>query len=283
MNKISAISHTTLFFIRTTLFSPHVNPLLLTLIPFALVCAVSRNLDKAGILFCMILFTLTGVLLKPLSLAGEDSAENKTKLHLFYKLLPLDKNVIQISLFFAILIYSFFLYSTFSILLFNSLSLPELQDLTMRYCSESHLSYLHGTYYGPRGLLHHFTETQYPSILFGVLKEREGWPLFPGAMILIPATTCSATIFILMKKIFVPPKRVFISSVTLLMTVTQFILTALFMADLFLPAWSTGEIRRTVTESAENVFSLLLLITTLSLMSGSLFIVKQVMRKKSYV
>ncbi len=284
MTNIKQLVHTTLFFLKTTLFSIHVNPLLLTLIPFSLLCAVTKDLDKAGIMFCMILFTLTGVLLKPLSLDLKQKNGNGTNLNLFYKLLPLEKNTIHISLFLTILIYSLLLYIPFAILLNNSLSLPALDDLTVAYSSESHLSYLSGTYYGPRGLLHHFNENQYPSLLFGILKERSGWQLFPGALFLIPLLGCSGTIFILMSKIFNPKIRKGLFLISILTLSSLITLSVLFMGDLFLPAWSIGEIRITMERiHAEMIISTLLSITAISLISGSIFILKKTNKETSHV
>lgn len=284
MKKIKVLIYTTLFFLKTTLFSIHVNPLLLTLIPFSLLFTFTKDLDKAGILFCMLLFPLTGILLKPLSLSSNRQNGNSTNLNLFYQLLPLEKKMILTSLCMTILIYSFLLYIPFAFLLSNSLTLPRLDDLIVAYSSDSHLTYLSGTYYGPRGLLHYFSDNQYPSLIFGILKEESGWPLFPGALFLVPLTGCISTIFILLLKIFQPKRKKRIITVSTLTLSSLLTLTLLFLGDLFLPAWSIGEIRTSMNNLHGGLFiSLLLCMTITSLISGCIFIVRGTIKESSHV
>ncbi len=243
MSSLKITLHTTLFFIRTTLFSLHVNPLLLTIIPFILISSFTNDLDKAGILFCMILLSFTGLLLRPFTLTNSVDNDNSTNISLLYKLLPIKRSVIHRSLIFSILFYSILIYTVLGLLLINSLTLPALEDLSVSYNCETHISYLTGSYYGPRGLLHTFAEYRYPSMLFGAVQDHSGWKLFPFALLLLPLFGSCSTIFILLQKIFRPSQSLFLKSVTVTTLITMVVLIGFIMGDIFIPAFTIGKFR----------------------------------------
>ncbi len=282
MRSPSTTLHTTLFFTRTTLFSAHVNPLLLTLIPFAIISSTTNDLDKAGVLFCMIVLSFTGLLLRPINLTHGDNHDTGTNLSLFYKILPIERSVIHKSLVFSVLLYTTLIYTVLTLLLINSLTLPSLDDLSISYNSETHITYLTGSYHGSRGLLHQFAEYRYPSALFGALQDRSGWPMFPFAVLLLPLFGACSTVFVLLQKIFRPSQNPLLKSVTTTTSITMALLILVLMADIFIPAFTIGKIRSSYELlHGELISSIALTISVCILILGNSSLIRNSIQESS--
>lgn len=255
--------HTTLFFIRTTLFSVHVNPLLLLLIPFAILFAITGDLDKTGVFFCMLLFTITGLTLKKIQLHSSSRTSSNTVSTLF-RLLPIETQTTYSSFLLSSFIYSLILNVLFAFLLKSSLSLPDLDALTVAFNPETAISTVSGTYYSARGFLMTHSQYAYPSLIFGTLTSTEGWPSIPGALVILPLFGTAVTTTFLCRKQVVGFKSG--KGITAFATVLMLILLLFVAGDLFLPSHTIAELRQQMTVlHFPSLFSTLIVACTLLL------------------
>jgi hypothetical protein len=188
-----ALLHTSLFFLRTTLFDVRINPSLAVLLPFLVVL----RSNKHAALFLMLFYCLTFLFTRPFGADRGARSANTLNMGVFHKLLPVRAGLVPASLALVILFYSVVIQGVLLVCMLKAMDLPHHGEVRVSFDPGSTITTVRGVYRGPRGFERSYVLDLYPSLIFGIVKDGRGYPAVPGFAVLVPLTLISITAFLL--------------------------------------------------------------------------------------
>jgi hypothetical protein len=224
----------TLFFCRTTLFSFWVNPILVVIGPFLFLFYATKDLNKHAALFLMLVVCFTFLFTKPFLYDTETQRDRSLNLGLFFTLVPLSPRRLYSSIILTFFLYSVVAQVVLFFLLYRLSLFPSLDSFQIVYDPVTKIGIYSGTYIDSRGFTQKAWDYIYPSVVFGIVRDRSGWPVFTGFYFLTPLFLIVYTTYLLVNKKVI--KNVSLITLPFDILSHSFFITvaALFFCDIFL-------------------------------------------------
>ena len=245
MSKQPSLIYTVIFFLKTTLFNVVVNPLLAIFLPFIIFFVATKDIDNKAILFLMIIFCFTFQFTRSFNLSLQKQYGKKNNVGIFYKLLPVNSTILSKSIILTIFIYSIFIYCLLTFFMYKSNQLPDVDDIVIQFDPNIAVTTFSGTFLDARGFRHHFKIYYFPSLFFGIIRDINSWPVFPGYLFILPLLFIAVTgLFLFIKSFNLSIKPVSIPGLCIMYTIGILIfLFLMVIGDIFFSDKTTAGIR----------------------------------------